>query len=104
MLVPSLTALILLSILWTAWLPTYASFRRAELQGRKVRVRGREQYAVSLTCLEEIVSVITYYPPSIGITNCGVVSEDAHREPYHAFLAPSFYGLPIPALPSCLNR
>ncbi|KAI9445334.1 Ima1 N-terminal domain-containing protein [Lactarius indigo] len=33
--VPSLSALVLLSILWTAWLPTYASFRRAELQGRK---------------------------------------------------------------------
>lgn len=44
-LIPSLTALVLLSILWTAWLPTYASFRRAELQGRKVRVRGRERYA-----------------------------------------------------------
>ncbi|KAI9461012.1 Ima1 N-terminal domain-containing protein [Lactarius psammicola] len=54
LLVPSLTALVLLSILWTAWLPTYASFRRAELQGRKVRVRGRERYAVSLICLEEI--------------------------------------------------
>ncbi|KAI0257681.1 Ima1 N-terminal domain-containing protein [Lactifluus subvellereus] len=34
-LVPSLPVFVLLSILWTAWLPTYASFRRAELQGRK---------------------------------------------------------------------
>jgi len=49
MLVPSLTALVLLSILWTAWLPTYASFRRAELQGRKVRVRGRERYVALQT-------------------------------------------------------
>ncbi|KAI0271416.1 Ima1 N-terminal domain-containing protein [Gloeopeniophorella convolvens] len=43
-LAPLLPALVLVSILWTAWLPTYASFRRAELQGRKVRVRGRERY------------------------------------------------------------
>ena len=71
MLVPSLTALVLLSILWTAWLPTYASFRRAELQGRKVRVRGRERYAVSPTCPEEIVSFII---PSIDITDCRVVT------------------------------
>ncbi|KAH9082219.1 hypothetical protein EDB83DRAFT_2337059, partial [Lactarius deliciosus] len=60
-LVPSLTALVLLSILWTAWLPTYASFRRAELQGRKVRVRGRERYAVSLICLD----VRHNLPPSL---------------------------------------
>jgi hypothetical protein len=97
MLVPSLTALVLLSILWTAWLPTYATFRRAELQGRKVRVRGRERYVVSLACLGEI---ITYYPPSIDITDRGVVSKDAHGEPDHAFLASSVYGLPIPSLPS----
>jgi hypothetical protein len=45
-LVPSLPGLTLLSILWTAWLPTYAHFRRAELQGRKVRMHGRERYIV----------------------------------------------------------
>ncbi|KAI0305010.1 Ima1 N-terminal domain-containing protein [Russula brevipes] len=43
-LVPLLPGLALLSILWTAWLPTYAHFRRAELQGRKVRMHGRERY------------------------------------------------------------
>lgn len=57
-LVPSLTALVLLSILWTAWLPTYASFRRAELQGRKVRVRGRERYA-TLQISAWLVRVLT---------------------------------------------
>ncbi|KAI0307687.1 Ima1 N-terminal domain-containing protein [Multifurca ochricompacta] len=40
----SLPVFIILSLFWTAWLPTYASFRRAELQGRKVRVQGRERY------------------------------------------------------------
>jgi len=47
-LVPLLPILALLSILWTAWLPTYAHFRRAELQGRKVRMRGRERYIVDI--------------------------------------------------------
>lgn len=45
--IPVLPLLTLLSILWTAWLPTYSHFRRAELQGRKVRMRGRERYIVS---------------------------------------------------------
>jgi hypothetical protein len=48
-LAPLLPCLTLLSIFWTAWLPTYAHFRRAELQGRKVRMRGRERYIVSLS-------------------------------------------------------
>ena len=47
-LVPLLPILTLFSILWTAWLPTYAHFRRAELQGRKVRMRGRERYIVNM--------------------------------------------------------
>ena len=47
-LVPFLPILTLISILWTAWLPTYAHFRRAELQGRKVRMRGRERYVVNI--------------------------------------------------------
>ena len=55
-LVPLLPVLNLLSILWTAWLPTYAHFRRAELQGRKVRVRGRERYTVSLLLIREIIT------------------------------------------------
>ncbi|KAH9969091.1 Ima1 N-terminal domain-containing protein [Russula dissimulans] len=42
--VPLLPVVALLSLFWTAWLPTYAHLRRAELQGRKVRVRGRERY------------------------------------------------------------
>jgi len=48
LIVPLLPVLTLLSLLWTAWLPTYGHLRRAELQGRKVRVRGRERYVVSL--------------------------------------------------------
>lgn len=71
MLVPSLAALIPLSILWTAWLPTYASFRRAELQGRKVRVRGRERYAIlqiavwSLRVLTASLITLSWHRPSM---------------------------------------
>jgi hypothetical protein len=55
-LVTLLPVLTFLSITWTAWLPTYAHFRRAELQGRKVRVRGRERYIVNLFPLVEFVT------------------------------------------------
>ncbi|KAA1471585.1 hypothetical protein DENSPDRAFT_929684 [Dentipellis sp. KUC8613] len=43
-LLPCLPVLALLSILWMAWDPTYESLRQAQLQGRKVRVRGRDRY------------------------------------------------------------
>lgn len=55
-LVTLLPVVTLLSITWTAWLPTYAHFRRAELQGRKVRMRGRERYIVNLFLLVEMIT------------------------------------------------
>ena len=68
----------LLSITWTAWLPTYAHFRRAELQGRKVRVRGRERYIVNISPFVEIVTPLTICPalshrcyrPRCGLGEC----------------------------------
>ena len=54
-LITLLPVVTLLSITWTAWLPTYAHFRRAELQGRKVRMRGRERYIVNLFPFVEII-------------------------------------------------
>ncbi|KAH9950432.1 Ima1 N-terminal domain-containing protein [Amylocystis lapponica] len=36
----------LVSILWTAWDPTYASLRRAQFQGRTVRQRGKKEYNI----------------------------------------------------------
>ncbi|KAJ4485951.1 Ima1 N-terminal domain-containing protein [Lentinula aciculospora] len=41
---PILPILILFSLLWTAWDPTYASIRTAQIQGRDVRVHGKRQY------------------------------------------------------------
>lgn len=46
--IPVLPALVVVSILWTAWDPTYATFRRAQFQGRAVRVHGKRTYNVSL--------------------------------------------------------
>lgn len=96
----------LLSITWTAWLPTYAHFRRAELQGRKVRVRGRERYIVNLFPFVEIVTPLTicslHYPTDI--TGRGVGWENVYSNPDCVVLAPSFDGLPFPALPSCFTR
>ena len=42
-----LPLVVLVSILWTAWDPTYAGFRRARFQGRAVRVHGRKLHIVS---------------------------------------------------------
>ena len=53
-----LPVMTLLSIIWTAWLPTYTHFRRAELQGWKVHMRGREQYVVSLFPLAETITTV----------------------------------------------
>jgi hypothetical protein len=43
-----LPAIALVSILWTVWDPTYASFRRAQIQGRDVRIQGKHSYIVSM--------------------------------------------------------
>ncbi|GLB35995.1 putative ima1 N-terminal domain [Lyophyllum shimeji] len=41
---PILPGVVLLSLLWTVWDPTYASLQRAQRQGRDVRVRGKSRY------------------------------------------------------------
>lgn len=43
---PVFPIFIFLSLFWAAWDPTYASFRRAQIQGRDVRLRGKRQYNV----------------------------------------------------------
>ncbi|KAL0578610.1 hypothetical protein V5O48_003401 [Marasmius crinis-equi] len=42
--IPVLPFLVLLSLIWTAWDPTYSSFREAQVQGRDVRIRGKKEY------------------------------------------------------------
>jgi hypothetical protein len=39
---------VLISIIWTAWDPTYSSLIKARLQGRDIRQRGKHEYIVSL--------------------------------------------------------
>ncbi|EIW86867.1 hypothetical protein CONPUDRAFT_161500 [Coniophora puteana RWD-64-598 SS2] len=41
---PILPSYFFFSLLWTVWDPTYYSFRKAQLQGRDVRLRGKRQY------------------------------------------------------------
>jgi hypothetical protein len=43
----ALPVLVILSILWTAWDPTYHSVRKAKLEGRALRITGKTQYIVS---------------------------------------------------------
>ncbi|KAI1788778.1 Ima1 N-terminal domain-containing protein [Ganoderma leucocontextum] len=40
-----LLGLVVVSIFWTAWDPTYATVRRYQFQGRVVRVHGKTQYS-----------------------------------------------------------
>jgi hypothetical protein len=44
---PAVPPLVLLSLLWTAWDPTYHSYRKAMLQGRNLRIKGKSEYIVS---------------------------------------------------------
>ncbi|KAF8913017.1 hypothetical protein CPB84DRAFT_1841443 [Gymnopilus junonius] len=41
---PILPLLVGISLLWTAWDPTYATFRKARQQGRDVRIQGKRAY------------------------------------------------------------
>lgn len=43
----ALPLIALCSLFWTAWDPTYYSFRKARIQGRDLRVRGKKYYIVS---------------------------------------------------------
>ncbi|KXN83863.1 Integral inner nuclear membrane protein ima1 [Leucoagaricus sp. SymC.cos] len=43
---PIFPLVVLSSILWTVWDPTYASFRRAQRQGREVKVIGKKEYII----------------------------------------------------------
>ncbi|KAF5388560.1 hypothetical protein D9757_004594 [Collybiopsis confluens] len=43
---PAFPILVLISVLWTAWDPTYASVRGGQMQGRDVRVKGKQKYNV----------------------------------------------------------
>jgi hypothetical protein len=45
---PFLPTIVGLSILWSAWDPTYASFKRLQLQGKAARIQGRSSYIVRL--------------------------------------------------------
>jgi hypothetical protein len=45
--VPVLPVFSLLSLFYTAWDPTYYHFKKARVQGRDIRVKGKTRYIVS---------------------------------------------------------
>ena len=63
------------SILWTAWDPTYAVFRRSQFQGRAVRVHGRKQYIVSSVTFSK---VHTYFLTLLGLAAFDMASTAVH--------------------------
>lgn len=50
----------LLSLLWTAWDPRYATFRRSQLQGREVRLRRKREYNIlqSLAWASRVITAV----------------------------------------------
>ncbi|KAF8641143.1 hypothetical protein AX17_000785 [Amanita inopinata Kibby_2008] len=68
-----LPILVITSLLWTAWDPTYLSFKKAQLQGRDVRVRGKQLYIClqmtvwSLRLATSIMLAIKCYRPDFDV-------------------------------------
>ncbi|KDQ63445.1 hypothetical protein JAAARDRAFT_120821 [Jaapia argillacea MUCL 33604] len=67
---PILPIISVASVLWTAWDPTYHTFRTAKHQGRAVRVQGKRYYDILqilawlLRTISSILIAIPFYSPS----------------------------------------
>lgn len=48
-----------ISLIWTAWDPTYASLKRARFQGRIVRQRGKKTYNVGVRIINYLRDVLS---------------------------------------------
>jgi hypothetical protein len=74
---PILPVVVLVSILWTAWDPTYSAFRRAHIQGRDVRVQGKRSYIVcaciTLSCRMNVLTCIRFYKCYRGFRDCSLL-------------------------------
>ncbi|KAF9479720.1 hypothetical protein BDN70DRAFT_858067 [Pholiota conissans] len=70
---PILPLIVAISLLWTVWDPTYLSFRKAEIQGRDVRIYGKQTYnrVQMLTWTTRLVSSFMlsarWFRPSLNI-------------------------------------
>ncbi|KAI0788511.1 Ima1 N-terminal domain-containing protein [Abortiporus biennis] len=66
---PTLPIFAFMSILWTAWNPTYATVLRDQLQGRTVRQKGKKEYNILQTVswfsrlVTSIILSIPYFKP-----------------------------------------
>lgn len=66
----ALPLIALCSLFWTAWDPTYYSFRKARIQGRDLRVRGKKYYIIlQMTAwlsrlLSSILLALAWHSPS----------------------------------------
>jgi len=99
--------LVATSLLWTAWDPTYASFRKAQLQGRDIRIQGKQTYIVSF---HGRLPVIIFLYCLEGIPN-GSLDFSLHRIHHNGFalvssgLGTFSQGSPIQILPyKSVNR
>ncbi|KAF8203181.1 Ima1 N-terminal domain-containing protein [Pholiota molesta] len=70
---PILPAIVAISLLWTVWDPTYLSFRKAEIQGRDVRIHGKRTYNMvqiltwSTRIFSSIILCVRWFRPDLNI-------------------------------------
>lgn len=89
--VPFLPLAVFLSLFYTAWDPTYYSFKKARIQGRDVRVRGKGRYiALQLTAwLSRLVTSV-------------LLAWRRYRAGHHLYVYTSSYGMRAYCLASLL--
>lgn len=56
---------ILISLLWTAWDPTYLAFRKAQLQGRDIRIHGKSKYITY-----QLIGWLSRFITSVALSLC----------------------------------
>ncbi|KAF8167742.1 Ima1 N-terminal domain-containing protein [Crassisporium funariophilum] len=70
---PILPLLVAVSILWTAWDPTYMAYRKAHIQGRDVRIHGKRTYnsfqmlAWTSRLVSSIITSLRWFRPDLKL-------------------------------------
>ncbi|KAH9486593.1 Integral inner nuclear membrane protein ima1 [Psilocybe cubensis] len=81
---PILPLVACISILWTAWDPTYATLRKSQTQGRDVRVHGKREYIalqVFVWCIRLCSSIllsVRWFRPDLSILHLEAYSSQIY--------------------------
>lgn len=86
-----LPIMVVLSIIWTAWDPTYASLRRAQIQGREMRQRGKREYNVSVSSIAKVDGSSILH--CVDVTNISLGLPASSSDVYHLAVTSAILGL-----------